>query len=1389
MKKTFVFLTVVITLLGIFLTAAPYVLGLLGIEDPVKRYIVNKVFNEKGHHLSLKNMNLGVGKIIFDGISFHSADEKVELLVGEVVVDYNLFNLISTPTEPKEAIQQIYINAPRLLFHSKQDSNKIAGQNNTAQEDSLSFDGVVEILHSLDALNKLRIDEGKIIFEDASGTYNAITGGLNGWVSSLDSNRLNINVSGNLFSSDENNFSINLDFHKQSGAYQSQVEIKEYRIQPDLIKLFTDEIYLSGHLAARLKIDGNIKLLDSTVTQVDGFIHANGFDIFYDGVEVSNAQFNAEIEDGKLKVEEGQFLLTEQPVSFNLNIPNVLNPRIHGTLLAQNFDLSNTQTLLKREIVQGGRLNLNLKYDISPQNRNISGKLSSSNLIIYDQEVEKLSSTFFLKDQQVQFKRIDALFSDVRVAGSAFYNLNSKILSISSNNFYKAGKHQFFDKLSLAEHHLSSAVQFNFKTEKIKGWWDYKINSQKDTLLALKGQIEQQGKTLLAKVSNSNHAGLQASLTMDDYLSNPQIRDLQIENFPFKNFSTDKLYNNVLEKVQTKISLLGKIDDLRGSILIKNKAEKDTAFVFSSRIRDLFSPKTRINGSVSFLNMKGDYHTAITEDAFYGTFKFMEGLRGHLDLNLAKEENQIDGLISLDQFKVNHAWNSSTDLFDYRNLGELNGALKVNGTLKDPKLSASLEGNKFVFNDMGYFSNRLKLRLDKRALFVDTLNIYLNNAPILEANGTWSLLTNNISGNLHGEEVEASNIAKAFAVTDSFLTGTAQYDIALKGDLDNPYIESEFLFEKGKIDGIPFDELELNLLDKVQDQGDPFTFKDHLLELQKLYIARKGHYHFNSVGTFPLNSTENVDLAVNFDGDILGLLNHWEPFFLDGASLADISLKFKGKSNKVSLVAADILLERGELWLDSVAPHVKDITAEIKLEEGSNQVNIINLTAFVENNFLRIKTVRNIETSTGRKIKPWYFKGIDLDFGVLALETSGEGVNLNIPGVMEKNEFGHLNLLGKTEGERFYFAGPVRHPLAYGKLQINDTRLTYPFIGSGKVRSKPTAAEEFLSKMEWDVELYPGEDVIYHREIPAYIDNVLAEITVDDNSPGLHFTGIINKGTFKPIGSLLSTRGRIEYLDQNFKVDIFKLDFNQYKDMPDVSGRAWTTIRDSVGAVPKTIYLQLYTFDSNTGEEKVSGDWNDFKFKLVSADPVEGETQEQVLAYLGYSVGNIENKVSKVGGAITEKILIRPLLRPLEKMIENSLGVDLVRFNTNIARNLFLSNFERQTNQNSAASPFFNRLNSEDNRYLYLMSSSEVTVGKYLWQDLYLTYTGQLVSVYENTQTGFDFNHSLGVEYKLFNSMLVQFEWDRELLGYYNYANQRQYLEDFKIRLRQSISF
>jgi hypothetical protein len=420
-------------------------------------------------------------------------------------------------------------------------------------------------------------------------------------------------------------------------------------------------------------------------------------------------------------------------------------------------------------------------------------------------------------------------------------------------------------------------------------------------------------------------------------------------------------------------------------------------------------------------------------------------------------------------------------------------------------------------------------------------------------------------------------------------------------------------------------------------------------------------------------------------------------------------------------------------------------------------------------------------TSDGVILEPWYFKDLNLNFGILTLQTSRQGVELTIPGLMDEGESGYLALSGKTETEKFYLAGPVEDPYAWGEIVLADSRITFPFPPA---ESEPSNAVKFLRNIYWDVLVKAGKDLQYVRQISGFLGEVNTELNIDPSSEGLIFKGVIEKETFYPEGKLSSSRGRIDYLDLNFRVENFGFVFNKGNE-PEVYGRAWTTVRDSVGADSKTIYLELYAVDEATGLETRRARWEDFRFRLVSADPTIGESQEQVLAYLGYSVGNVEEKAKKVGGAVTDNYLIKPLLRPIERGIEKYLGIDFVRFNARIAENLLSAGTQSRSQKN-----LYNQYNNTTNiSYAWLIQSSEFTLGKYLTQNLYLTYTGQIVALAHEQQSEFSLNHSLGLEYRFLKNLLFEFEYDREMLQIYQIYNDKSYQEDFKVRFKYSFSF
>jgi len=380
---------------------------------------------------------------------------------------------------------------------------------------------------------------------------------------------------------------------------------------------------------------------------------------------------------------------------------------------------------------------------------------------------------------------------------------------------------------------------------------------------------------------------------------------------------------------------------------------------------------------------------------------------------------------------------------------------------------------------------------------------------------------------------------------------------------------------------------------------------------------------------------------------------------------------------------------------------------------------------------------------------------------------------------MVEGDYGFFEARGRTPGERFTIAGPLESPYVRGTVVMYNARVTYPFLESGTSEDNPVV--EYLSNVYWDIRGLSGKGNRYFVDIPAIVDKVSLDLAIDNQVSVLEFKGRLSDNSFRVVGQVESTNGRVEYLDTRFNVEKFGAEFHEFELFPEVYGKAYTTVRDSANAFPEDIYLVLYAIDPNTGKEVSRANWENLRFKLVSQNPELGETQESVLAKLGYSPADLTQKAEKVGLRITENLLIRPLVRPIERTLEQTLRLDYVRLRSNLTGNLYYMTLGR-TPYLTTQRPFTGQpLSQGIDPVLLLLQSSELTVGKYLWRNFYVSYSGQLVIPFYKDRFGFN------LEYRIKRNLLLEVQYDKYLISPYYF--QPGLLQDFSIRLRHSIKF
>ncbi len=1385
MKKIILIASLFISFVGIFVVALPLLLNLTGLSQPVKRYLLASAEKKLPYSINLADFKIGLGTLRFNRVALTSDNQHYRITINSIRLGYRLTSLILHPRKPLHALESITLVQPRLVIRK----NGSTSQKKATGAIWSTLQTLVNQLNRENNVRMIRVENGRVYLRRSPTDSLLLVRRLNGILKSDRKDIIEMGADGSFLSrrNDRINLSGRLDL--QTKKMRLLCRLVNYDVEKSFVSDFIPDVQkLQGLISGWLLFENSH--FDADSLQINGELRFKDFALEYQHRPVESLNFKTVISNNRLIVDSLQARIAQSDVKAKLWVDDIFAPRIQAQIRFSDLNpgtlIDPGQTHWYTQSALDGRLTV----QIEP--KPWRGKLELQDGRWKFKSGKTLKNVRFKLKFAPEGVHLNDAFARIGaenlLKAQGLYQSNSGRLSVRLHAEHFTAHHVIFDRLSEKMHALDLRFNSNLKTGKIAGNWQYYLTAPSDTILNVSGNLIGDNQHLRIASLHSSVPGFNASLRINDYLHNPTIAEGYIKNFPFQEFTSAELITPLLKRLRSNFQINGPLNRLQLHIALTDYRNPKNQMAFVATLSNLFSGHRVLNGLIRLKNITGNSKMEFGDDYFRGDFHFGNQIKGNLKVDFSREQ-YLSGAIRFNHFNIVQAFSDTVIANNFHFLGNLNGSIQLRGDINDPMLSMDLKGDRFVFNDVGYYQAGIQLFADKDSVNVDSLYISINNLPVIQGKGKINFRTKKVSAFFSGQNVDTEQLLATIMPGRLHLTGQADYTLGIRGRLLQPVWDLNLNIEDGLLDRLEFDHLFVHMKNDYKDGGSLLHAENQLLKIDRLEIIRNNHFHLSGLGEVPLYSTGPIDLFLNFDGDLFELIPLYQPFFKKGVSNVNLHVALGGTPERIRLSSGFLAISHGALWLKNVAPHIENINGVIEKKSGTNRVNFINLMASTGGETLTINTVRHVKLPDGEILKPWYFKGLDLDFGVLKLETTGRGVQVHLPGFMQPKDFGRLALSGANPNESFYFAGPITHPRLRGKVTIYDTRLTFPFLKINRPPSeKPDVVVEFLQNIDWDLWVTAGEDVVYYRNIPAYIDNVNTELFVDESSPGLHLRGILNNKTFRVSGKLSSSRGRLEYLDQTFRVDYFQAEFTESSPYPFISGQAWTTIRDSIGAVPKTIYLKLYAVDPETHQEKQQGSLENFKFKLVSADPQIGEDQEQVLSYLGFSVGNLREKATSVGGAVTDKYIFRPLFRPIERAIERNLGIDFVRINSNIAKNLFYTSIGYGGRNFGRNQPLINPFNTSM-PYLFLMSSSEVTLGKYLTQNLYLTYTGQLVSVYDKTKPTFDMNHSFGIEYRFLRNILLEIEYDRELMGYYKIPNQKQYLEDIKIRLRHSFTF
>ncbi|MDZ7261821.1 MAG: translocation/assembly module TamB, partial [candidate division KSB1 bacterium] len=709
------------------------------------------------------------------------------------------------------------------------------------------------------------------------------------------------------------------------------------------------------------------------------------------------------------------------------------------------------------------------------------------------------------------------------------------------------------------------------------------------------------------------------------------------------------------------------------------------------------------------------------------------------------------------------------DLSSY--LGNLSGRVDVTSTFFDPRMTGYLTLRDGFFNEVGSYDSELSFSLENGLFSLKEWQVNKNRALLFNSYGWYNFRTQEVNFELLGQNFDANLFVQTCTGKSDVVQGTASVELRVSDQVKTPKIDGELTIRNGTLFGFKFDDMSLVLGEHTTEnlamRGGDVNSQISAIQISDFSLIRERDFSIRGRGEIPYDSDEEMNIRLEAEGNLLSLLPELDSFFKATRSQGRLELILRGRPDSPRMEQGAYEFSDGYLRLGGVVEEIKNIKGKIRLNSEDGFVAIEQLSGTIRGEEFSITNVKEPVVAGAHQLEPFLLEELGLSLGIGILETSPKGIPVNIPGLMEKGELGWLEAVGKTEGEKFYLAGPWEHPTVRGCLRLRGLDFTFPFLPGSQ--SSSSTVINVLRSIHWDVRAVPTRDTRYVRNIRQGLDNVYVNLLINDGGEGLDFTGMLDDESFRIEGSLESTRGTVEYLDFNFRVERAGVEFDKTTLRPLIYGRAQTTVVDSTN-YPFDVWLTLYTVDDETGEKLERGRWGKkLYFELSTENATLGFTDGQILAGLGYSAKNIREKAPDLIAISAENFFLKPLYRPFERQLERILGLDFVQLSSRFYRNLL----EYNGNENG-----------QTNSKLALLRSTRVTLGKYLADRLFFLYTGQVETnrTFQYYPERIGLKHTLGLEYRIKPNLLVEMEWDYDSLHLTD-------KEDKKIMLRHSFPF
>jgi len=648
----------------------------------------------------------------------------------------------------------------------------------------------------------------------------------------------------------------------------------------------------------------------------------------------------------------------------------------------------------------------------------------------------------------------------------------------------------------------------------------------------------------------------------------------------------------------------------------------------------------------------------------------------------------------------------------------------------------------------GYYKYINKLYCDAEYCYKDNKHIVRNlelssSENIIAKSDSFVISNDTLYGIITGNGVDAYYLPAAYDWLEDKIEGTFSYKMKLDGDFKHPYLKWELQGVNGDFWFFYFDALKLNII----YNNFTFYFNDIVLEKDKNYKIT-GDGLVANVFYKREDWYKNYDYKFNFNMEgknVLYILPRLLPsIFKKSNAEGKLSLSFAGISDSMWFEEIKGYIKNGTLYPTMVVDKITNINGIITFDKYNNFIKFIDFTGRINNGNILIYNTYSVDTTNAylKNIPPFY---IDLEplktrLGYFFIKT--DWIEVNIPSLMQSYKKCFIKLSSSYNLPNFLVGGPYPEANIVGKIYAKDMEFFYP--------PEPDETSEqntLLDSLNYNLKLIATKNVWFRT--------TFASIKIEDNSI-LELKGKFIDSTLTLNGTINFPEGTINYMNKEFTLEQASLEFSGSDVLTTITGKAYHNYFDIEKGKEVRLEIRPYFVDPLSGRPVSRGKIENIRWKLISNEWTGLEhtnIAEKILSSSDYKqyakdfvIGSMDN------------LFIQEYLQYLETNIKKTLPfVDFLRINPSILGNIFQQqNEENNTYDKSSFSP----------TTWSLLSNSRITIGKYLTNRWYITYTGTLLSkrLNYNNDYSLDMRHQFNLQFRFYKALSfnLQFLYDTE---------------------------